>query len=252
MTKVRAIAYVDGFNLYYGLKNASRNADFDMIRFRGDSANCLGKSLYWLDIQRLVLGQIRKSEECIEINYFSAPRRIPRLVSVNPAPFIESNERQETYLAAIKTLPLVQVRLGWYAEKNPHRCLRCCHSSPNFEEKGTDVNIAVRMMRDAFKNRMDLAIVLSADGDLASPIEAVREMGKEVLVLLAPGRRRADKLREVASRTNNLKIKSARNYILPAKIERPGLKPIERPPEWAAPGRWIWTDDAPSPSEDSN
>lgn len=44
------------------------------------------------------------------------------------------------------------------------------------EEKGSDVNLASRLLIDALSKRMDAAIVLSNDSDLALPIREARRL----------------------------------------------------------------------------
>lgn len=44
-----------------------------------------------------------------------------------------------------------------------------------YEEKGTDVNLAARLLVDGFNLRYESAAVISNDGDLKLPIQIVRE-----------------------------------------------------------------------------
>ena len=44
----------------------------------------------------------------------------------------------------------------------------------SFEEKGSDVNVATHLLSDAFRGRVDAAIVISNDGDLRLPLQVVR------------------------------------------------------------------------------
>jgi uncharacterized LabA/DUF88 family protein len=43
------------------------------------------------------------------------------------------------------------------------------------EEKGSDVNVATHLLIDAFSSRIDAAVVITNDSDLALPIRHVRE-----------------------------------------------------------------------------
>jgi uncharacterized LabA/DUF88 family protein len=244
LSPVRVFAYIDGFNLYYGLRNACRLADADHIRNGGSPATCVGRSLYWLDIHRVILSQVRAAERCDSIRYFTAPRSVPKRVRLKPgalAAILASNDRQRVFLEAIGTLPLVSVVPGRYSEKPPHWCEVCGHTSAKWEEKGTDVNIATEMVCDAYENRYDLALVMSADADLATPIRVVQGLGKRVRLLLPPGRKRAKELKSVAREIRELKIKAIRGLTMPEVIGRTdALPPIVRPQHWAAPGAWVW------------
>ncbi len=57
-------------------------------------------------------------------------------------------------------------------------------------EKMTDVNISVELMQDAFQDRFETALLISADSDLIAPVAAVQRLfpGKRVVVACPPGR----------------------------------------------------------------
>ena len=67
------------------------------------------------------------------------------------------------------------------------------------EEKGSDVNLGVHLVRDAFRGGFDLAAVLTNDTDLVEPIRiATQELGLPV-TLLTPTDRPATSLADVAT-----------------------------------------------------
>ena len=242
----RVLAYIDGFNVYYGLKHASRDADSLHLRHGGDPRACLGRSLSWLDMQSLVLSQLKRSERCDGIYYFSAPRGVPERVAVsNRQHYIDSNERQRVYLEALSSLPLVEIVLGWYSENDPHTCRRCGAQWPRFEEKVTDVNIATRLVVYAYENAFDAAYVISGDADLVPALQVLRRLGKTVILGLFPGRKRAQQLRECAHDVRGMKIKRLRERQLPEVVQRPGLAPLRRPAHWRVPNGWPWMSPAP-------
>ncbi len=52
------------------------------------------------------------------------------------------------------------------------------------EEKGSDVNLAVHLLYDAFKNNYDVAVIISNDSDLYEAIKIVKEdFGKKIGLL---------------------------------------------------------------------
>lgn len=54
-------------------------------------------------------------------------------------------------------------------------------SDDYFHEKGTDVEIAVNIMRGAYKNEYDVAYLISSDSDLIPAITEAQRMGKKVV-----------------------------------------------------------------------
>ena len=62
-------------------------------------------------------------------------------------------------------------------------------------DKGTDVNIAVEMLKHAYNKAYDLAILVSRDADFAGVVKIIKDFGKNVeLVLLEASRNNAQEL----------------------------------------------------------
>ena len=55
----------------------------------------------------------------------------------------------------------------------------------DYEEKMTDVNIAARLLTAAFENRFDTALLISADGDLTTPVRQVLAQFPQKRVVVA-------------------------------------------------------------------
>lgn len=156
---MRTIIYVDAFNLYYGA-----------LKGRAGSR--------WLDL--LALAQRLLPANQIEgIAYCTAFVR-PR--PGNP----DQLKRQKLYVAALKTIPCLTVYRGAYIPKKKWRPLVTGQASwtPQWpasvwfhdsEEKGSDVNLASRLLVDGYNGRFDAAAVISNDGDLKMPVAVVRE-----------------------------------------------------------------------------
>jgi hypothetical protein len=56
------------------------------------------------------------------------------------------------------------------------------------EEKGSDVNIASHLLLDAFKGEFEVAVVVSNDSDLLTPIRMVRREFRKPVGILNPQR----------------------------------------------------------------
>jgi len=50
-----------------------------------------------------------------------------------------------------------------------------------YEEKRTDVNIAIKILEDAFLKKYDRAIIMSGDSDIVPSIESVKKNFPETL-----------------------------------------------------------------------
>lgn len=144
--KQKVIFYIDGFNFYFGLKSKK------------------WKKYYWLDMVKFCESFLKPHQELVQVNYFSA---------------IQKNnskaDRQDKFFVANKLNPKFKLHLGKYLQKN-FTCKSCKSSFPLYEEKETDVRIAVEMIKDAVKNNCDISILISADSDLIPPIEFMREL----------------------------------------------------------------------------
>ena len=144
----RVAVYIDGLNLYYGLKS------MDWRRY------------YWLDVQRLSESLMRSYQRLGFVRYFTA--------ELLPDSGADARiERHSAYLQAISTLPKVDIQYGFHSAKTI-TCPHCGEGIRTYEEKMTDVNIAVALLEDANNNLFDAAILISADSDLTRPIEVVR------------------------------------------------------------------------------
>ena len=153
----RVSVYVDGFNLYYGLKSKG------------------WRRYYWLDLRRLAENLLQFGQQLMTVRYFTA--RVIRLAD-DP----EQSERQQTYLEALEMLTDLYIHYGYFLPKRV-LCHQCGAIRETYEEKMTDVNIAVELMGDAQDDAFDTAIVISGDSDLAGPIEAIRRRYREKRVI---------------------------------------------------------------------
>lgn len=157
----RVIAYIDGFNLYFGLKSKG------------------WRRYYWLNQQVLVQNLLKPQKQLSLTKYFTA--RIS-----GPA---DKQKRQTIYVEALNTLSDFRIYYGKY-QNIPRQCDRCGFEDEVPNEKMTDVNIAVELLSDAFQDRYDTAFLISADSDLVPPINRIRLLfpKKNVIVVFPPDR----------------------------------------------------------------
>ena len=155
--------YVDGFNLY---NRAVKDTAFK-----------------WLDLRKLA-ETLFPHNEIHRICFFTA------LVRSRPSDPTQT-ERQASYLRALSTLPDLEIHYGEFRERIKYRPLaRPKPGDPAYvrirdtEEKGSDVNLATRLLVDGFTGDYQQAVVISNDSDLAAPIRYVsRDLGLRVVVV---------------------------------------------------------------------
>jgi tetratricopeptide (TPR) repeat protein len=84
----------------------------------------------------------------------------------------------------------VEVVLGEFKKKT-RRCRQCGKDYNTFEEKETDVNIALRVLELAAQDEFDVGIVISGGSDLVPVVQSVRRVApaKTIGVLLPMGQR---------------------------------------------------------------
>ncbi len=194
----RVAVYIDGFNLFYGLRDKG------------------WRRYYWLDVRTLAGRLLRPGQSLAFVRYFTA-----RVLSAPDDP--DKPNRQNTYLEALATLPNLSIHYGYFM---PRR-------GGGYEEKMTDVNIAVELLCDAHADAFDTAILVSGDSDLTSALLAVRERyGKRVVVAFPPARRSAV-LREAARASIAVERSALRDSQLPDRVTGVAGISVERPTEWS-------------------
>lgn len=202
----RLIVYVDGFNLYNGLHDKWRHR------------------YLWLDLEALARA-LRPRSQLVAVRYFTAP--------VLSDPYAAS--RQSAYVAALRARSghILQVTQGRYQSKQV-ACRQCGSVRTRYEEKETDVNIAVSIVEDAFVGRMDAALVVSADSDLVPAIKAARRVRPDLFIAAAfPPERFSSELKTLMPASFHIGAASIRQSMLPETVTDPQTGLV-----WSRPVKW--------------
>jgi uncharacterized LabA/DUF88 family protein len=139
--------------------------------------------------------------------------------------------RQVDYIQALASRG-VAVQYGHYLEKT-RTCNRCHASWVDYEEKMTDVNLAVQLLMDAFDNAFDVALVISGDSDLTTPIKCVRQrFPHKRLIVAFPPKRHSAALRSAAHGCLTIGEDKLRDSQLPERILKPNGHVLLRPESW--------------------
>jgi len=205
--KRRAIAYIDGFNLYFGLR------DSGLRRF------------YWLDLPQLVRSLLKEDQDLAWTHYFTARIRVAKANAADA-------KRQSDYLDALGTMEAISIHYGHYLPK-PQECRSCKQTWTAYEEKMTDVNMAVRLVADAYDDNFDVALLVTADSDLTTPVEFVRKRFPEKTVIVAqPPGRNSVHLSRIASHSFTIGEAKFRQSLLPERVPTASGFVIQRPEYW--------------------
>lgn len=203
----RVMVYVDGFNLYFGLRSKS------------------WRKYYWLDLVALASSLLKPYQTLSGVQYFTSRIR-------TNGRNVADMQRQTTYLEALGTLPQLQLFFGHYLEKQK-QCRQCGATWMDYEEKMTDVNIAVQLLTDAFSDQYDTALLISGDSDLTTPIKMLRTQfpTKKVIVVFPPDRQSFE-LKKVANATFTIGEAKLRQSQLPPQVQRADGFILQRPVHW--------------------
>lgn len=210
----RTIIYIDGFNLYYG---------------------CLKNSPFkWLNLKKLFESLLKENHQITKIKYFTA--------------YISSREnndnarlRQRYYLQAINHfIPELEIYYGHYLTHSiKAKLVDPKKGQPPFvtvyksEEKGSDVNLAVHLLNDAWLDEYDCAVLVSNDSDIAEALRLVKKQHSKKIGLVFPN---IDKKRKPSKQLLNHSdfVKQIRHELL-KKSQLPDKIPntsIRKPAEW--------------------
>jgi uncharacterized LabA/DUF88 family protein len=196
---------VDGFNLYFGLRAAH------------------GRRWHWLDIERLAEKLLKPHQQLDQVNYFTA--------RIRNEP--EAQQRQSTYLDALTAhSKRLRITNGRYLAKRRH-CRQCHATWTVYEEKETDVHIAVAITEDAALDRFDAALLISADSDLCPAIRAAKRIDPTKRIIVAfPPKRESYELEATADATIRIRADKLRQAQLPPVVLANGVE-LHRPAHWA-------------------
>jgi NYN domain len=157
--------YVDGFNLYYALRDTPHK---------------------WLDLGAL-FGQLLPRNDIQRIRYFTA--------RIKPRPDDPHGpDRQDAYLAALGSLPSISIHYGQFLASKTFMRLTQPPPPPalptvqvhKMEEKGSDVNLATWMLIDAFENDCEVSVLVTNDSDLAFPMRVLSQRLGRIVGLVNP------------------------------------------------------------------
>lgn len=209
---MRTVIYVDGFNLYYGALK--------------------GTPFKWLDLKQLFTRLLRPTNRIICIKYFTA--RVSGTASDPDKP-----NHQDAYIRALEaTTPELRTYFGQFTTHNVRAKLVAPIGGQRYadvvrtNEKGSDVNLAVHLVNDAWLDAYDCGVVVSGDSDLAEAITLVKTFHRQKKIgLIAPGRKKGTS-KELVTKVDFVRAISTttlQHSLLPDPIPN---STIYKPPDW--------------------
>jgi len=207
---MRTCVYVDGFNLFHGALR--------------------GTPYKWLDLGALFRTILESHHEIQRIKYFTARLRARPHDPSQP-------QRQDIYFNALKHhCPHVEFFFGTFLTHtvrsrlaNPIRGHRTVDVIKT-EEKGSDVNLAVHLLNDAWLDAYDCAVVVTNDSDIMEAMRLVKSQTSKMIGLITPGDRRPSRqLKAHADFGRWIRPKALANSQLPSPV--PGTN-FRKPDSW--------------------
>jgi len=202
------VVYVDGFNLYYG---------------------SLKRTPYkWLDLSRLCTTML-PNDRVIAIKYYTAR------ISARPGDPGAPND-QQIYLRALRTIPNLSITYGHFLTHSVSMALTGVTPTKRVwvdktEEKGSDVNLASHLVRDAFRGAFQAAVLITNDSDLAEPVRIVRQELNLPVGILNPHQQHSAELKRIATFVKRIRQSDliASQF---AAVLNDAKGAIHKPPSW--------------------
>ncbi len=211
---VKAIGFIDGFNVYHALVQENERRQRPYAKYR------------WIDYWRLTEQFLHDDDTLEAVYYFTA------YIAWKSPSGKRKKARHRKFIAAQRNSGM-DVILGRFRPVTRDCKAKCRETYKTYEEKRTDVNIAVKMMELAFKGEYEKAILISADSDLIPAIQAVRRIYPLVrFTVVVPLKRKGRALQNEADYFREMRVSHLKRSLLPETITLSSGKKLEAPPGW--------------------
>ncbi|MCL4384936.1 MAG: NYN domain-containing protein [Actinobacteria bacterium] len=156
MEKSKVSFYIDGFNIYHRINEYQKKT---------------GICYKWLNYRSLFISLLKPFEEISDIYFFTAITQDFGLDSV---------QRHNKYITALESQGIKIVK-GYFSKKKKLCRVQDCNFKGNKyfdvrEEKQTDVNISLFLLKDAYLKKYDKCFLVSGDNDFAPVLRTIKDL----------------------------------------------------------------------------
>lgn len=203
----RASFYYDGFNLYHAIDELGH------------------RHLKWLDLRALSQKLLLQGHELQSVIWCSAA------YTVDPSKLI----RHRLYRRALESTG-VECELGHFIDDFT-KCKACGNLHKRKTEKQSDVNLAIRLIRDAYQDRYDTAYLVTADSDQSATARHFRELfpHKKLISITPPGKSHSKDILRFAHGERTIKQSAIEKSLFPQIVLQNGAEVCRRPEAYDPP-----------------
>jgi uncharacterized LabA/DUF88 family protein len=214
---LRVAIYIDGFAFYYACFAGPTKVEY--ARWK------------WIDLQVLA-ESLFPSDEISAIHYFTA-------IAPSPPDDQDQSSRHATYLDALRTRPLVTTHIGRFVKSKRHVSLvhpplgiNPHQTAHIWQEKQSDVALAVQMLGDAVQGVADTLVLVTNDSDFVPAVRAVRSLSHVDVGIISPDKTISGELARVADFANILDKGLLAISQLPNPVMTSQGRAIHKPSSW--------------------
>jgi uncharacterized LabA/DUF88 family protein len=212
----RTAFLIDGFNLYHSVKSASQDLGLQ------------GAGTKWLDINSLCrsyLHAIGNNAQVTSVFYFSALAR--HIETFKP----DVVKRHLLYTESLHATGVSVVLSRFKKKQIP--CDHCGQKIKRYEEKETDVALAVKLMEILIADQCDTAMLMTGDTDIVPAVRTAQSLfPQKTIGFLLPYKRHNQELAKLASLHIEIKKEAYTRHQFPDPFITPTGKSLSKPATW--------------------
>ncbi|MDH5718874.1 MAG: NYN domain-containing protein [Spirochaetia bacterium] len=209
---MRLTFLVDGFNLYHSIIEVENKTKL---------------RLKWLNIRSLCeayVPNIDSKAKIEEIYYFSAYAK--HRLAKDP----DVINRHKIYIEALRSAD-INIELGHFKSKKIN-CPKCHNLITRYEEKETDVAIAIKIFELFFHKKADHLILITGDTDLVPAVKSALNIFRKKVSIIFPYNRYNAAFLSLANKTIKIKSNEYLKHQFDNRLNISETRTISKPSSW--------------------